>query len=200
MTFKNLRKILRPDKGSKPLQDNQTAKQEALYQNMMNEVKLEYSQELQRIHQAFIQKYRTPQNAYYPCCGQDASMLDIYPELTLIDSFPWRKQKYEDTWFTNFYEQDVNTFSPPEPFDFVCILNPQVDYKILTKDLQTNWYVVANNYHDTADHLRRDKKFIFIENLETNEDKFNPQSDEQLAKKMPFQPKDAWYFLFQKIL
>lgn len=198
MIFKILWKNLRPKKGPKNVQDNQTEHQEALYQNIMNEIQLEYSAELQKIHQTFIQKYGTPQNAYYPCCWQDASMIDLYPNLTMVDSFPWRKQKYEGTWFGNFHEQNVNTFSPAKSFDFVCILNPQVDYKVLTKDLQTNWYVLANNYHDTADHLRRDPNFIFIENLETNEEKFNPQSDKQLAKKMPFQPKDSWYFLFQK--
>lgn len=175
----------------------QTSKLDAeLYGTL--QLTLEHSPHLQQIHQTFQQKYWIPQNAYYPCCWQDASMIDLYPNLTMVDSFPERKAEYQRVWFTNFHECDVQEFTSSEPFDFVCILNPQVDYKILTKDLSVWWYVLANNYHDTADHIRRDPNFIFKENLETNEAKFNPQSDEQLAKKMPFQPKDSWYFLFQK--
>lgn len=83
----------------------------------------------------------------------------------------------------------------------MIIFNPQIDdLDALAKPLKVDWYIICNNYHETADNLRRNPNFLFIESLDdTGGGSFIPMTEEARESKNPFALKTMGKCLFKKI-
>ncbi len=88
-----------------------------------------------------------------------------------------------------------------EQADLIILFNPQVhDLDALTKPLKVGGYVICNNYHETADDLRRNPNFLFIESLDgIGDGGFIPMTEESRESKNPFAPKTMGKCLFKKV-
>lgn len=85
--------------------------------------------------------------------------------------------------------------------DLIILFNPHVkDLDVLAKPLKVGGYIICNNYHETADDLRRNPNFQFIESLDgAGNGTFIPMSEEARESKNPFAPKTMDKCLFKKI-
>ncbi len=154
------------------------------------------------LFRAFAEKYGQPELVYYPC-----SWLHITP------SFTFKNVVYADIdqesmllLMREGYEAiktDVTELESiwGEQADLIILFNPQVhDLDALTKPLKVGGYVICNNYHETADDLRRNPNFLFIESLDgIGDGGFIPMTEESRESKNPFAPKTMGKCLFKKV-
>lgn len=159
------------------------------------EHEIEYAQDFIDTYKTFASEFGQPETVYYPCCWLDGSPSKVFKHIIYVDREWYNVSKLKKEWYVAF-EWDVTTFELEPKADVLIIVNPQVKANLLTKNLKSGWYVICNNYHDTADQLRQNPEFVFIKNLKTGKKKFKPNPN--LENEEEFSGGDVWHFIFQK--
>ena len=117
----------------------------------------------------YKEQYWTPTLVYYPCCSVDTNPSLLFPNIVYADQDKLAMKLLSEKWFTTITWNvlEIRLFQKP---DMIYILNPQInnnDLNKLVKDLIAGWHVLCNNYHWTADSLKSNATFDYLEQYDT---------------------------------
>ncbi len=115
--------------------------------------------ELEQAYKLFRTQVHNPKSVLYPCCATDATPSKVFDNVTYIDldkEFITTLQQAK----LNAYYQDIRSYHPTQPHDLLILLNPAIPPEWATQHLQTDGYIIANNWHETATTLHYNPKFF----------------------------------------
>jgi|SRR3989344_791718 len=129
------------------------------------------SKDLTEQYEFFRNEIHNPKRVFYPCCNLDISPVKGFPdsEVILMDNEKGLDKIMKREGVGQFIHGDVLTYSPEKEFDLVVVLNPHLSSRDLTKYLQIEGYVMANNWHNNASELLVDENFEGIGTIDRNE-------------------------------
>lgn len=125
------------------------------------------SQGLVEIFRAFqespLGQARRINRIYYPSCALDTSLSVGFPNANVVYA------DIDEGAISSLQEEghdaismDATTWVPDEEMDMVLLLNPVISSRVPSRAVRPGGYVLANNYHATADELHEDSEFSFV--------------------------------------
>ena len=119
------------------------------------------SKDLTEQYEFFRNEIHNPKRVFFFCCNLDISPVKGFPdsEVILMDNEKGLDKIMKREGVGQFIHGDVLTYSPEKEFDLVVVLNPHLSSRDLTKYLQIEGYVMANNWHNNASELLVDENF-----------------------------------------
>ena len=129
------------------------------------------SKDLTEQYEFFRSEVHNPKRVFYPCCNLDISPVKGFPdsEVILMDNEKGLDKIMKREGVGQFIHGNVLTYSPEKKFDLAIILNPHLSSRDLTKYLQIEGYVMANNWHNNASELLVAENFEGIGTIDRNE-------------------------------
>lgn len=98
----------------------------------------------------------TAKTVYYPCCHVDVTPSSVFPDARVIyvDTLEPIVQMLRANHF-EAHHSDAQVFDPGMLVDVLVMLNPQTTPDAPANHVRHGGYMVCNNYHGTATHMRK---------------------------------------------
>ncbi len=146
--------------------DNENKSNDTDTENKEEELKLEESEKFKKIIEQFQKEIDQPiKTVCYPASGI-MSINDAFKDakITYIDIDEKAISAHQKAGH-NAVKTDLSEYKAEENPDLTILLNPAVkDDKLnkFLKNVKENKFVIANNYHGTADQLHKDSSFELL--------------------------------------
>ena len=106
-----------------------------------------------------------PETVYYPCSGADITPVLVFPDSRVV--FADQNSDVVQLLQASGYEARLGKVGGilMESVDLLFLLNPQVSAIHLLSTVKTGGFILCNNYHRTADELKKSSLCQFIQEM-----------------------------------